>query len=247
MLENSTVLITGANGGIGSKIVQDFMKCNVKLILIFNKQRNIIDEIISKCGNNSNIKVIQIDLSKSEEIDNKLDEIIQNENVDIFIHSVTPEIIHKKIEECNWEDFQNHIDIQTKSFYKITQKIIPKMKQMKKGKIITILSSYVVGRPPSMISPYIVAKYSQLGLVKTFAVELGKYGITTNAISPSMTETVLIDKLPKKLKEFEVMDNPSKRLGNTSDIVSLVTFLCSDEANYMNGQNFLLTGGKTMH
>ncbi|MBA4717724.1 MAG: SDR family oxidoreductase [Nitrosopumilus sp.] len=154
-------------------------------------------------------------MSKSEEIDNKLDEIVQNENVDIFIHSVTPEIINKKIEECTWEDFQNHIDIQTKSFYKITQKIIPKMKQMKKGKIITILSSYVVGRPPSMISPYIVAKYSQLGLVKTFAVELGKYGITTNAISPSMTETVLIDKLPKKLKEFEVMDNPSKRLGNT--------------------------------
>ncbi|MBA4717723.1 MAG: SDR family NAD(P)-dependent oxidoreductase [Nitrosopumilus sp.] len=58
MLENSTVLITGANRGIGSKIVQDFMKCNAKLILIFNKQRNNIDEIISRFGNNNNIKVI---------------------------------------------------------------------------------------------------------------------------------------------------------------------------------------------
>jgi 3-oxoacyl-[acyl-carrier protein] reductase len=121
------------------------------------------------------------------------------------------------------------------------------MKERKRGKIISILTSYTVGRPPNNISPYLVGKYSLLGLSKSLAVELGPYGITINCISPSMTNTPLIEKLPSKLKEITASQIPLGKLAEPKNVASVALFLCSDHADYISGENILVTGAQTMH
>ena len=121
------------------------------------------------------------------------------------------------------------------------------MKEKKYGKIIAILSSYLLGRPPPSLSPYIVSKYSLLGLLKILAVELGQYGITCNGVSPSMFESKLIETYPKKLKTLNSMDNPLKKLVTPEDISSTILFLCSELSNFVNGENIVISGGQVMH
>ena len=121
------------------------------------------------------------------------------------------------------------------------------MKSKKVGKIISILTTYVVGSPPSKISDYIVGKYSLLGLTKCFAVELAPFGITVNSISPSMTDTPLIEDLPLKLKQITANQNPMKRLCEPHDVASAVLFFCSKHSNFITGENLIVSGGHTMH
>lgn len=247
MLENSRILITGANGGIGRAIAEKLLVNNAKLFLFYHQRRNEIDKLIEKFPNlKSSIKIYKVDLLATENINQVLLEVLKEGPIDTFIHCVTIPIENKEILKMDWSEFLSHIDIQTKSFFQIIKSIVPPMKDSKRGRIISILSSYSVGRPPTKIGHYLVGKYSLFGLSKSLSVELGPFGITVNCISPTMTETSLTEKLPSKTKEIMANQIPLRRLARPEDISGMVLFLCSKDSDFITGENFLIAGGERM-
>ena len=249
MFSGKHILITGANGGIGYAISKLLLKHNAHLILFYHKKRQNIDSLTKNHSDNTqNIEIHQIDLTNEKELDNIINSILKKHQIDIFIHLPTYQTIHKDIMKMNWSDFQKHIDLQTKSFFQITKLVVPSMKAQKHGRIINVLTSYVIGRPPNGISDYIVGKYSLLGLSKCMASELGKFGIRINSVSPSMMNTPLIEQLPSKLKEITRSEVPlENRLADPVEVAGTILFLCSDNAKYITGENILVTGGHSMH
>ena len=97
-----------------------------------------------------------------------------------------------------------------------------------------------------MLSHYVQAKYSLLGLAKSMAVDLAKYNCTVNVISPGMVATPLIDQLPPKLVEITAEGNPLKRIALPADVAQVVVFLAGDVSDYLNGANLTVNGGSTM-
>lgn len=247
MLSNKRILITGANSGIGISISEILLQNNAKLVLFYHKDRTKIDTLLENKINKKSVDVYQVDLLNSSEIQKTLESILESDGIDGFIHSVTLPMENKNVLEKQWSDYQSNIELQTKSFLQIIQSLIPSMKIKNHGKIISILTSYTVGRPPTNISDYLVAKYALLGLSKSLAVELGSSGISVNCISPSMTNTPLIEKIPNKLKELTAAQVPMGRLAEPIDVASVALFLCSDHSNYITGENLLVSGGNTMH
>ena len=194
------------------------------------------------------LEIKKVDLANEKELNNTITSILQNHPIDIFIHSPAYPIQHRDIMNTTWNNFQKQIDLQTKSFLQISKLIIPQMKSQKFGKIISILTSYVVGKPPNGIPDYVVGKYSLLGLTKCMAGELGPFGIRANSVSPSMVNTPLTDPLPEKLKEITKSQIPLEgRLAEPVEVAGTVLFLCTDNSNYITGENILVTGGHTMH
>ena len=194
------------------------------------------------------LELRKVDLANEKEIDKTISSILEDHPIDIFIHSPAYPIQHKDITNTAWNDFQKQFDLQTKSFLQISKLIIPHMKSQKFGKIISILTSYVVGKPPNGITDYVVGKYSLLGLTKCMAAELGSFGIRANSVSPSIVNTPLTDPLPSKLKEITKSQIPlENRLAEPSEVAEVVLFLCGDGSNYITGENILVTGGYTMH
>lgn len=233
---------------MGISICETFLQNNAKLVLLYHKDRTKIDKLLENNPNKkSAVDVYQVDLLNSNEIQKTMESVLRLGYVDGFVHSVTLPITNKSITEKQWSDYQSHIELQTKSFLQIVQSLIPSMKIKKHGKIVSILTSYTVGRPPSNMSDYIVAKYSLLALSKSLSVELGPFGITVNCISPSMTNTPLIEKLPLKLKELTAVQVPIGRLAEPVDVASTALFLCSKHSDYISGENLLVSGGNTMH
>ena len=249
MLSKKHVLITGCNGGIGIGILRLLIKNNAKISISYNKNRSQIDNFLAENKEyTKNIQVYQADLTNDDELNTMLNSVLKDQSVDIFIHLPTYPYVHKNFMKTTWQDIQNHINLQTKSFFNISKHLVPNMKLKKDGIIISILTSYVVGKPPNGVSDYIVGKYSLLGLTKSMAVELGKFGIRVNSISPSMVNTPLTDKLPLKLKEMTKSQIPLEhRLAEPSEIAGVVLFLCSEYANYVSGDNILVTGGSSMN
>ena len=248
MLADKHILITGANGGIGFAITKLLAKQKAKLTLLYHENNQNIEKLKNESSESHDIEIEKVDLTNTTELDSIITSILEKHPIDIFIHSPAYTIQHKDIMKTTWNDFQKQFDLQTRSFLQISKSIVPQMKSKKSGKIISILTSYVVGKPPNGLVDYIVGKYSLFGLTKCMATELGSFGIRVNSVSPSMVNTPLTDPLPRKLKEITKSQIPlENRLAEPSEVAEVVLFLCTKGANYITGENILVTGGYSMH
>lgn len=124
---------------------------------------------------------------------------------------------------------------------------IPGMVAAKKGRIVTIVSdSGRTGEP--RLAVYAAAKAGANGFVRSIAKEVGRHGITCNAVSLS---SLMPDMPQEKLDEVMASDHAKKQLSNyivrrygrSADVAALVTFLCSDAASWITGQTYPLNGG----
>jgi 3-oxoacyl-[acyl-carrier protein] reductase len=249
LLSEKFILITGSNGGICSSVAELLLENNANLVLLYNENRQNIDKLLSKYKNSKKkIIVKQVDLTDTKKTDEVMKKILKTTTIDIFIHGPTFEITPKNIMKIEWSEFQKNIELQTKVFLQIVKVITPSMKEKGVGKIISILSSSVIGKPPSMMSSYVVGKYALLGVSKCLAVELGKFGVSVNSISPSMTKTSLTEKFPSKYMEIAASQVPLKgKIAEPNEIASVIFFLCSKYSDYMSGENLIVSGSQIMH
>ena len=95
-------------------------------------------------------------------------------------------------------------------------------------------------------SNYAASKFGVIGLVKTWARELGPKGIRSNAVCPGFVETPILDTVPQKVLDGMRARVPLGRLGRPEDIANTYAFLASDEAAYINGAVIEVSGGATI-
>lgn len=243
-MENRKILITGATGGIGSAIARKLVGENATLFLHYHsveEKLKLEKELAGK-----SVRFFKADLTNNREIGNMMKEISKIGNIDIVVHCASLPIKEGETIEKAWKQFQDHIQIQAGALLEITKKAIPAMKAKKRGKIINVLSEVVTGRPPSRMTDYIVGKYALLGLSKCLAVEYSEFNITCNCVSPGLTDTNLTASFPKKLKENIASQTPLGRICTPEDVAAVVSFLCSNASDFVNGENIRVNGGYLM-
>jgi NAD(P)-dependent dehydrogenase (short-subunit alcohol dehydrogenase family) len=129
----------------------------------------------------------------------------------------------------------------------LTQAVLPAMQAAGYGRIINISSS--AGRTVSTLggAHYTASKAGMLGLTRAAAKELGKFGITVNAVCPGMIDTELThENATPELLERLAASYPIPRLGTAVEVADLVCFLASEQAGYMTGTSLDITGGDLM-
>ena len=135
------------------------------------------------------------------------------------------------------------MNINLKAPFLITQAVTKKMIKYKYGRIINI-SSILSERVRIGKSSYSSSKFGLIGFTRTLSVELAKYNILVNAISPGIIETEMTKSMLKKQQIKKIRNEiPLKRLGNTKDIASAVIYLSSDINQYITGHNLVVDGG----
>lgn len=211
------VFITGGNGEIGSSIVEIFKNNGYKVISPNSKE---------------------LDLRDSKLIDEYFN---HNNNFDIFIHCAginNPSLI----EDLDFNNIKETMQINTFSFYEILKKLMPYQK-INGGYILAISSLYgqisKAGR-----AAYAMSKHALIGLIKTAAIELGRYNIKVNAISPGFVDTNLTRKNNDSNKiKFLEEGIPLGNMAKPTDIANVAYFLCSEKNTYITGQDITVDGG----
>ncbi len=246
--EKGAVVISGASNGIGAatarKLAED--KYGVIINYLSNEQHamTLRDEIIKGGGR---AEVFQADVSDYASVEKMLD-FAQKKfgRISGIVNNASPKINNLSFEQLNWEDFQDHIDIQIKGIFNMCKASIPNMLENNEGVIVNIGSVFADNVPPKNLMHYIVAKAAVISFTRNLAVEYGPKGIRVNCVSPGMTETNMISDVPEKVKIMTKVQTPLKRLAEPEDSADVVSFLFSEKARFIAGQNIRVCGGIVM-
>ena len=140
------------------------------------------------------------------------------------------------------EQFDSVIDVNLKGVYNCTKAVAPYMIERKYGRIVTAAS--VVGLYGNFgQTNYVATKAAVIGMTKVWARELGRKGITANAVAPGFIATEMMKTIPEKVIEGLTAKTPLARLGLPVEVANAYLFLASDEASFVNGETLSVDGG----
>ena len=236
------ILVTGASGGIGSAIADQFAKDEQTLILT-SSSKDTLTLLKNKYGNSNFYYNLNFNDSKS--IDESL-KLISEEHKDLSVivnnAGITEDSIILRMKQEQWEKV---IQANLSSNFSIIKNLLPNMIKQKNGKIIGISSVVAISGNPGQ-SNYVAAKSGMIGFYKSLALEVASRNINVNVISPGFITSPMTDKLNDKQKDQILQKIPMNRFGQPNEIANLVKFLSSDYSNYITGQNFHVNGGMLM-
>ena len=240
-MNDRILLILGASSDIGIRYIEKYGMHYEKIYAHFNSNNCELQRLREE--GLEQLELLQCDLLDEKEVANMMATIVDSGNMPtniLFLPARKTQL--NKIEETDISTIRTDIELQVVSSSIIIQKIIPFMKEIKYGRICMMLSS-VTYQPVAYNYSYMISKYALLGEVKALAKELAPFGITVNAVSPTMIDTKFVaDKSPLVKKKILDMA-PLKRLAETDDVVPALDFFMSDECRYITGDNLIVSGG----
>jgi 3-oxoacyl-[acyl-carrier protein] reductase len=241
-LKDKVAIITGASGGIGEVTAKKFAEEGAKIVIVdLNKDdvdRTVLD--IQRIG--SEAIGFEADVTKREQVDQFINDTVSHfGRIDVVINNagITQDAQLVKMTEEQWDRV---IDVNLKGVFNVGQSAAKVMIEQQGGVILN--ASSVVGLYGNFgQTNYAASKFGINGMTKTWARELGKYGIRVNAIAPGFIATSMTKKMPEKVLEMMKNKSPLKRMGRPEDIASGYAYLASDEASFITGTVISIDGG----
>ena len=147
--------------------------------------------------------------------------------------------------EITAEEWDRVSAVNIKGPFLCAKAVFPQMKEQKNGKIINISSSTAYWGTPNFLH-YVASKAALIGMTRSLAREVGKFGICVNAIAPGLVEHEG-QNAPKALTELQLKARSIKRLQTPEDLTGTLVFLCSPDSDFMTGQTIVVDGGSVFH
>ncbi len=230
-----TILITGVSKGIGLTLTEYFLEKNYNVIGLGRSAPEAITH--------PHFSFLECDLLNFEDLKSTL-KILDDRNIDIFIHNAMYTPKHAPFIKYNAEDFMNAHALSTVAPTLIIQKIGMGMKKRGYGKI-AFLGSIIQMTGSAGQLPYLTAKSGLSGLVKGLALELGKYGITTNLFLLGAVNTEKVrDNLGEEKMKLLAQQLTNKRFIETIEIAKALEGFISQENSIINGSEILLSNAQ---
>lgn len=239
-LKNKIALITGGSSGIGYSIAKSFILNGASVIIIGRNEKKLkksIEELSINCQKNQFIKYYLMDISDVSNIENIIKKIVDENKIDILVNNAgigNGDVIGK----TKISDFENVIKTNLEGTYFLSQYIFNYMIDNKiEGNILNIYSSSAI-RPA--VTPYMLSKWSILGLTKGLAKKGIQYNIVVNGIAPGPTATPMLKNSDKDLSLNKL---PAKRYVLPEEVANIATILVSDMGRMIVGDTIFITGG----
>lgn len=241
ILSGKTALVTGGSRGIGRAVALELSSLGAKIGIVYTSNDEKAAEVKAQIEENgAEAVLIKVDLCHDDCAD-----IIEQALpcVDILIHNASIQV-RNKWEDITREEFEKQMNCNFRSVLLINQKYVSHMREKQWGRIITVGSVQERKPHPDMLI-YSSAKCALSAMTRAIAPELAAYGITANSVAPGI---VVTDRNTKALsddayREASLKKVPAGKFAWPSDISGLIAFLCTDQAQYITGQNIFVDGG----
>jgi len=246
-MSRETILITGASGAIGSGIARRLATPERCIVLNYRTNAAAANRLVEELRpSTASVFAIQANVSDPSAVDRMFVQILEQAGgIDALVHAAAPPLVQKSIQKVAWDDFQRHLDVQVKGALLCSQAALEHMRAKKRGRIVAVLSAYVIGPAGSGFASYVTGKHALHGLMQAIGAESARWGVRVNMVSPSLTPTDLVACIPERAFELAAEQHPLGRLCTPEDVGNVVQFLLSPAASYLHLANIPITGGRT--
>jgi 3-oxoacyl-[acyl-carrier protein] reductase len=244
-LKDKVAIITGAGRGIGQATAIKFAREGAKVVVCDINQQ-WIDDTVQQCKAAGGDAIGQIaDVRDMKSLEALVKATLDKwGRIDCLVNNAGI-VADAQLKNMTEDQFDRVIEINLKGVYNCTRAVVNQMLEQKSGVILN--ASSIVGLYGNFgQTNYAASKFAVIGMVKTWARELGRKGIRANAVCPGFIATPILGTIPEKVIHALEERVPMGRLGKPEEIANTFAFLASDEASYINGAVIEVSGGLTI-
>jgi 3-oxoacyl-[acyl-carrier protein] reductase len=244
-LTGKVSIITGAGQGIGRATALKFAAEGAKVAVCDINLESVKETMQEVEAEGGEAAAFRVDVTDKESIARMVEGVMAKwGRIDTLVNNagIVQDAQFKKMTD---EQFERVIDVNLKGVYNCTKAVVDIMLEQNSGVILN--ASSIVGLYGNFgQTNYAATKFGVIGMMKTWARELGRKGIRANAICPGFIETPILAHIPDKVIKMMEEKVPMGRLGRPEEIANTYAWLASDEASYINGAVIEVSGGCTI-
>jgi 3-oxoacyl-[acyl-carrier protein] reductase len=246
-LHGKTALITGSSRGLGAAIAWKLAACGARTAINYfgspQKARHVLEQIRRQGGT---ADIFQADVRDEAAVADLIAQVSSTFGpIDILVVNATGPQPFIKLEDLTWQHCLDQLEFFVKSPVLLAKAVLPSMKERRSGRIINIGSEVFEGGVPKF-SNYVSAKGAQLGLTRSWAMELAPWQITVNLVAPGWIPTERHASDTQESKDAYAAAVPMRHMGEADDVAEAVAFLASEGARFITGQKLAVNGGNTL-
>ncbi|MEJ5030702.1 SDR family oxidoreductase [Comamonas sp. MYb69] len=230
------VLITGGGAGIGAAAA---LRCHAD-----GYDPVIIDRQIDQVP--AGFVAIQADLSSAEDTARALGEALAGGAITRLVNNVGI-VVPNDAASQTLAEFDLAVSLNLRCAFQCMQALLPGMQEARFGRIVNMSSRAALGK--DLRTAYAATKAGLIGMTRVWALELGQWGITANAIGPGPIRTELFDKAnpPGAERTQKIIQSvPVKRVGTPDDVAHAVAYMLDERSGFVTGQALYVCGGMTV-
>lgn len=235
-------LVTGGSRGIGKAVCLQLAEMGLNVLINYNSNEAAAREV-KKAVEEKGVKaeLMKFNVAQREETKSSITSWFTShpdDQLEVLVNNagIRKDNLLLWMEDEQWDDV---LDISLGGFFNVTKVAIGEMIKHKGGRIINIVSlSGIKGMPGQ--TNYSAAKAAVIGATKSLAQEVGRRGITVNAVAPGFIKTDMTEDIDEK--QFKGLI-PLKRFGTSEEVANLVGFLASPNSSYITGEVISINGG----
>ena len=244
--EGKVAVITGAANGFGLATAERLAAEGARLVLV-----DQAEEALRKAASELNGLAVTADVSSESDVDGYVQRAVDaHGRIDLFFNNAGIEGRMAPMTELSVDDFDRVWKVNARGVFMGLRAVLRVMKEQRSGVIVNTASMAAI-KGAATFSPYIASKHAVLGLTKSAALEGAPYGIRVNCVAPGHFDTRMGRDLTKQInpddpegvfREVSASVPLHGRYGTATEVANLVTFLLSDEAEYISGSLHLIDG-----
>jgi 3-oxoacyl-[acyl-carrier protein] reductase len=235
-------LVTGGSRGIGKAICIKLASLGYHILINFRSNLDEAEQTLASIRkNNGTGELLPFDVSSKQDITNTLSrwmEAQKEDHIEVLVNNagIKDDVLMMWMKDEQWENVM-HTNLD--SFFYVTRQVLNDMLMKRYGRIINIVSlSGLKGLPGQ--TNYSAAKGGVIAATKALAQEVGRRGITVNAVAPGFIKTDMTENISEKEMKALI---PVNRFGTPEEVAQLVGFLVSPESGYITGEVISINGG----
>ncbi len=240
-LKGKYTIVTGAGKGIGKAIAQRFLEEEAAGVAILEYDLELAQKTAKELDpTGEKVIAIKCDVSKDDQVKAAIDETLAKfGRIDVLVNNagITRDRIFHHMTD---EDWYAVINVNLNGVYNTCKYVVPLMRDQGSGSIINISSTSAMGNPGQ--ANYSATKAGLMGFTRTMAKELGRKNVRMNCVAPGHIDTDMMRAIGEEKLQAAIKRLPFQRLGQPSEIASVVAFLATDDASWVSGQTIFASG-----